>query len=226
MAALFAAAAIGAAAITPIGCGAGDVDSFFTNDPDYGLTTSNGSGSTSAATSTSGPGGTGGNGVGGMGATSSGVGGNPSSSTAGVGGSGGAPIEVTVACGGGQTCPVTADSACCWHEDSNDGQCVQGPPDMNGCDTSFQGNETLITCQSDKDCATGLCCGDRDNGSNGTYYSEVSCQAACPDITLCDTLGEMAPDCPVITTMGGQMIQTVCEQSGLLPTGFLVCGNP
>jgi hypothetical protein len=43
---------------------------------------------------------------------------------------------------------------------------------------------------------------------------------------MCDTLGEMAPDCPMILTMGGQMVQSVCEQSALLPNGYLVCGTP
>jgi hypothetical protein len=32
--------------------------------------------------------------------------------------------------------------------------------------------------------------------------------------------------CPLIPIGGGQTIQSVCEDSALLPDGYLICGNP
>ena len=129
----------------------------------------------------------------------------------------------------GQTeCKVENQSACCWDNfqlnGPPQGECVQGSPENDGCDTEYDGMgngaETRIECQLPSHCKDGeFCCGDRvllDAGS--AYYATTSCQASCdePDRILCDPLA--ASDlCP---------LGTFCVESQLLPPGYFICSNP
>jgi hypothetical protein len=153
-----------------------------------------------------------------------GASGSTSSSTTGSGGAGGGGGP-EVDCGGVKTCSVAGDKACCWNTDKTIGTCVEGPPNANGCDVSAAGGEALIKCQSALQCPGAQCCGTRATGDNGTYYTQLACAPTCADITLCDTLGEMAPDCP-IKMISGEPTQTVCKVSVLLPAGYLACSTP
>lgn len=241
VAALSLVSALGLAGFLPIGCGTGPADGLFEEEGPPGTGATGGDGGKGGASgSTTGTGGAGGIGVGGSGQSSSSSG-NPSSSSStsggggmgsggmgsggmgGDGGAGGQPMAGSVPCVNNMMCSLANGGACCWWEQDDSGSCVQAG---GSCDTSNNGGRTRIECQTAAQCGAGeKCCGDRDNGNFGTYYTELTCQADCNDITLCDTEGAMGPDCPVINCQGQQQ-QSVCEQSGLLPPGFLVCGCP
>lgn len=203
------AVAVAAAA----GCGVSDVtEGMFSGGDDPGgsggsatttttTTTTTGTVNPTTTTTTSGggQGGAGGGGTGGMG---------------GSGGAGGSPVVMTLACGNAGDCSVPPSSACCWHNlqgtDQDTGMCIQGPPDQLTCNTSGDfngGRRTRIECQLPSDCAGGMvCC-----GNYVGYYSDVTCQAQCSSVTLCDPAN---PVCPGNLT---------CQQSGSLPPGYFVC---
>ena len=241
-AALFLASSIAASALLPIGCSTGEADSLFSEGPPN---------SADATGSASGAGGSGGIGLGGSGpgSTSSGdPSGSTSSTSGGMGGSGmggmgmggmgmggmgmggmgmggGGPTG-EVLCDNNMTCPTANQGACCWFNDADSGECVQGPPDQATCNQGQQGGHTRIECQSEAQCGAGeLCCGDRANGNFGPYYYQVTCQADCQDVTLCATQGAGAGECPKVNCQG-QQVQGQCNPSQLLPPGYLVCGCP
>ena len=109
---------------------------------------------------------------------------------------------------------------------------MNATPDNDGCKTYDQGQgngrQTRIECQTSAACGGGqICCGVRvQNNNSPTYYSDVTCQAACtwPNLQLCQPNNPNAP-CPTITTPQGT-VQLKCQQSGLLPDGYWVCGTP
>jgi hypothetical protein len=138
------------------------------------------------------------------------------------GGSGedsGAPLG-EVSCGEGTTCPTAGGDACCWNRFAQQGACVTSP---NGCDTSANGAQSsFIQCQTDADCAVGVCCGERLAGAMGNYYAKVTCEAQCGVYKMCDDFGEMGPDCPLVDTDAGPL-QTSCKIANLLPPGYFAC---
>jgi hypothetical protein len=161
-------------------------------------------------------GGMGGMGMGGMGMGGMGMG--------GMGMGGGGPTG-EVLCDNNMTCPTANQGACCWFNDADSGECVQGPPDQATCNQGQQGGHTRIECQSEAQCGAGeLCCGDRAGGDFGTYYWQVTCQDQCNDVTLCPVPGP-DPNCPMVNCQG-QTVQAECNPSQLLPNGFFVCGCP
>jgi hypothetical protein len=102
---------------------------------------------------------------------------------------------------------------------------VEAPLDADMCDEA--NGEARIECQTSEQCPIGtVCCGDRE-AQPVSHYVTARCEPICeyPDVVFCDTLGEEDPDCPVVT-MSGSMVQLVCENSNLLPAGYLVCGTP
>lgn len=213
--------------IIQAGCSTGEADSLFNN----GGSQFNGSGSSGNASSSSSSSGGGFIGAGGgtsssSSSSSSSTSGGGSQGAGGAGTGGGGPVDLVVPCGN-TTCSIENQSACCWTDDTAIGVCVQGPPDADNCDQSAQGAQsTRIECQVAAQCGAGMiCCGDRTNSPNGTFYHQVTCQAACQDITMCKTLGATDAECPTQQTGQGP-IQLVCKQSGLLPTGYYVCGFP
>lgn len=231
-AALVLASSLAASALLPIGCSTGEADSLFdTGTPGSteptGSTTGTGgsggkggSGSTSSGTGGSGMGGMGGSGMGGMG--NGGMGG---SGMGGMGGMGGGGPTGEILCANNMTCPTANQGACCWFEQDDTGDCVDGPPDQAVCNQGQQGGHTRIECQSDADCTGGqLCCGDRASGSFGTYYWQVVCKDQCDDVTMCPVPGP-DPNCPMVNCQGNQ-VQGECNPSQLLPNGYYVCGCP
>jgi hypothetical protein len=89
----------------------------------------------------------------------------------------------------------------------------------------IQGGETMITCAGPDDCDAGqVCCADREFFQNQTFYITLACHSSCdwPDVTMCDP-GDPNFPCPVVQTMMGP-VQTVCQQSQILPSGYFVCG--
>jgi hypothetical protein len=180
-------------------------------------TSSTSASSTSASTSTS--------------ATSTSASTTTSSSTSSSSTGGGGD---TIPCGD-NACPYGGESACCWDVfDVNDGPqlfCVDAPPQTDGCITQAgnnQGFQTRIECHTSAQCPQGeVCCGNRIFlGGNNAYYDEVVCRSSCdwPDVPICEANTPNYP-CPVAQTNNGP-VQTVCQESGLLPDGFWVCGNP
>ena len=168
--------------------------------------------------------------------SSSGTGGS-----AGVGGmgQGGEPPMATLECGN-QLCPVAGDNACCFDRYQIYGQpqaeCVMGPVASDGCTTSMPGEngpggfETRIECQVPEHCPGQICCGQREAfqqmGQTYGYYESVTCVNECsyPNIVLCATPG-LEMGCPMLPSQNGP-VQSVCQQSSLLPTGYYVCGYP
>lgn len=135
---------------------------------------------------------------------------------------------------GGQQCQSDTQ-ACCWDEHGTGGpkeygKCVATPVTMDQCnnDLSIEGAQSIIECQSPSHCTGGqICCGNRVVIQQQAYYYDVvACVDSCdyPDLVLCDGIGEDAP-CPVVLS-AGQMVQTQCEPSTLLPPGYFVCGVP
>ncbi|MRG91232.1 hypothetical protein [Polyangium spumosum] len=147
-----------------------------------------------------------------------------SSSSAQSSSSGMMPPPVMVACGA-VTCPVENEGACCWHDAQSQGECVNGPENNDGCNTSSSGRETRIECQLPQDCPAGtVCCADLNQSQGGNWYSLTRCADTCtygPQRVVCDP---QAPDsdCPVVQTQNGP-VQTNCEPSTILPDGYQIC---
>jgi hypothetical protein len=134
-----------------------------------------------------------------------------------------------LACGD-TSCPVGGQNACCFDNykvnPAPQAECVSGPVENDNCFTGQGQFETRIECQLPEHCPAGtVCCGDLNSTQNGNWYSIVRCVAQCPypgEITLCDPA---SPQCPVVMTQNGQ-VQTVCQQSSILPDGYSVCRVP
>jgi len=215
-------------------CGTDTTDVFGSGEQGSGA--SGGSGQGGAGQGGAGQGGTAGAGGAGQGGAGQGGAGQGGQGGAGQGGAGqsssssssGPPPPVMISCGD-TMCPIGGEAACCWDEYGQNGdpqgECVSGPPDADNCTTDFSGKETRIECQLPDNCPAGMvCCADINTGG-GNWYSNVRCTDTCPypgEITVCDPA---APNCPVVQT-GGGMVQTVCEQSGILPTGYFICRTP
>ncbi len=143
----------------------------------------------------------------------------------------GSGMMMTLDCGGNLTCPSGGVDACCWDNfDGNNGagKCVSGPPENDGCNTSFNGRQTRIECQRTSDCGTNeLCCAHRVQTQQGTFYEELTCETSCnfPDIQVCESLQD-SMNCPLLPIGGGQTVQGECQQSELLPPGYVICGYP
>lgn len=56
----------------------------------------------------------------------------------------------------------------------------------------------------------------------GLDYAKTTCEPPCGAYKLCDDLGEMGPDCPIVEN-NGQQVQTTCKIAGLLPPGYFAC---
>lgn len=240
------ATALTAAALTPVACTTGVAEDLFASSGDNGGNGGGAPGSSSAtggvptsassstddAVSSSSGGGAepqssasaGGDGAGGNGTGGNGAGGDTTSSS----GSGPAPIMIDC---NGISCPADATNACCWHNQGDTSECVQGPADADNCNTSAQqgGYATRIECQIPEHCPAGtVCCGNRVQGQQGTFYESLTCQETCPspDIVICGNQGEEGPVCPYVVPMNSPPYQSVCKTSMLLPVGFFVCGQP
>lgn len=239
------ATALATAALTPVACTTGVAEDLFAssgdNGGDGGSTPSSSKSSatggvpTSASSSTDdgvGPGGGGQGGAepqssasaGGNGAGGDGAGGDTTSSSS----SGPAPIMIDC---NGISCPADATNACCWHNQGDTSECVQGPADADNCNTAAQqgGFATRIECQLPEHCPEGtVCCGNRVPTQQGTYYESLTCQETCPspDIVICGNEGEEGPVCPYVVPTNAPPYQSLCKTSMLLPPGFLVCGQP
>jgi hypothetical protein len=139
----------------------------------------------------------------------------------------------TLDCGDGLTCPQAPDSACCWDQSfgggSSNGTCVTGPPDTSTCNTDpvNGGFDTRIECQLPSHCDPGMiCCGNIESPAGFQYYPDVSCHSQCDwpgNRVICDPQN---PVCPVVTTGSGNTVQTVCQQSQILPAGYHICTLP
>lgn len=117
----------------------------------------------------------------------------------------GEPAGVFVACDDGP-CDVSNGNVCCLGTLGS--SCVPG----NQCG----GFDTPVSCDDPFDCDGGkVCCGHTDVSA---FYEEIRCESNCewPDRTLCAPNG---PPCEPIN--GGT--ETQCEQSSVLPDGYLVC---
>ncbi len=225
-----------------LGCGS-DADLFFGSGVDGSTaTTSSGSGAatgTSASTSSSGTSSTTSSGNGGSGPGAGGPGGSTSStssissSSASSSSSSGDPLSLPC---DGQQCNFGGDSACCWDQYQQHGQpqaqCVNGPVSNDSCATlqiDNAGLETRIECAGPAYCPGQLCCARRKffqaNYQTMSVYDQLTCESQCkyPDIVVCDAQTQ-CPDLP--GENGGPPIKSVCQQSQLLPTGYLVCGYP
>jgi hypothetical protein len=202
------------------------------------------SGTTTSATTASGnpastTTGTNAAGGGGSGAGSGGAGGlATSTSTATTTGTTGAATTATTTTGSGMTvevpcgnaglCNATPDSSCCWTGlggGCGTGECVQGAPGADGCNTQGgPGASVRILCSLPSDCGGLICCGSRYNVGGSLYYSQIDCEAQCggSNVTLCDVNN---PICPMFDTANGPMMG-VCQPSTILPAGYYVCNAP
>lgn len=238
-----ACAALSAALLVGVGCGAGD-DLFSGGDAlegtgagssSSGPTSSSSSSSSSSESSSS-------SSVSSSSSTSAAGGASPTTTTTGGGGPGGSgtggePPGDFLDCGN-TTCPLQQGSACCWDEHGQHGEpqaeCVTGSFTEDDCLTAVEGDmfgfETRIECQVPDHCATGICCANRRQSQTvGSLYISVACSDECDifegGIQLCDNPGDTA-GCPLLPTQNGGDVQSVCGQSQLLPTGYFVCGYP
>ncbi len=233
--------------LAAVGCGGlGNTDQFFASAGSGGqggsaqVSTSSTSGHTATASSgdassaggaTAGTGGAGGSG--GDPSTSSSASSSSSQSSSSTSVGGGSP---TLSCDD-LTCPHGGLQACCWDnygiQDSPQAQCVNGIAANDGCFTDTDEGQTRIECQDGSQCGGLICCGHRntyvspdDHSDQRTYYDTVSCQATCdyPNTVLCPAGQDDAP-CPMIKNSQGQMVQTHCQQSQLLPDDYWVCAT-
>lgn len=216
--------ALAVAVVAAVGCGVSDAtEGMFASSGDPGgsggattTTSTNTSTSTGTVNPTTSGGGQGQGGTGGAGTGGSGTG--------GAGGTGGGPITgITLACHNAGDCLVPPSSACCWYngpQNQDTGTCIQGPPDQATCNTSPnfpEGYRTRIECQLPSHCPQGtVCCG---NFVQGQYYADVTCQADCNSVTLCD--GTYPDPAANPACQPGEM----CQQSGSLPQGYFICRN-
>ena len=212
-----------AAAMVMVGCSVSDfTEKMFSDGSDPSGPGGTGGGTGSSTTTTSSTSSAETSSSSGGGAGQGGAGTTTTTTTTGVGGggAGGSGTTNSIDCGYGLTCPQEPNSACCWYAFQEDGECIQGPPSPQTCNTSTQndGYHTRIECQLPEHCPGGqVCCGNREpTGQGSNYYTEITCEAFCalPDIVMCDPTN---PDCP---------IGTACKPSGSLPEGFSVCSPP
>ena len=221
------------------GCGA-EIDDLYGRS-DSGDGAGNGTGAASSSPTTGG----------GPGNTSSNVGGAPSSNNSSSTNSSNSnnSSTTTSSMGGMATTNVTSTNSTTGPDPSSSQQTTSGPPDAifvhcgeSLCDVS-DGNVCCIggglgasciaedqcpfddvaaACDDPFDCDGGeVCCGFVDNSS---YYEEIRCASDCnwPDRTLCLPGG---PPCEQIFS-GGMLQDAVCDQSSILPDGYLVCKLP
>lgn len=122
--------------------------------------------------------------------------------------------------GGAPQCEIVGDGSCCWNKQGNGFECVDSAGE---CPVGFTNELVSIQCQTNEDCGPNLiCCAHREYVSGQAPYDRTSCEDSCqyPNLYLCDI---QADECPEYNN-GGQIIQSVCKQSTLLPAGYYVCG--
>lgn len=121
----------------------------------------------------------------------------------------------TVACGI-QSCAID-QGGCCYNNGIHLGNCsVSG---------NCFGNDTQILCAQQSDCPGQICCGQR-NGPNDPY-DQLSCVDDCQlnSLYVCNIANGNA-DCPAYDFGGGNIVQSICSDSTLLPDGYSVCKLP
>jgi hypothetical protein len=129
----------------------------------------------------------------------------------------------TIQCGN-SSCPAGGNNACCidarFTENPPYEECVDAPFDADGCNTQEDstGDETRAECMDSSNCpGSQICCGTLYFiGGNGPQtYEVMECKDACEvdDVQMCDP------------SVLGECQAGVCDQSGILPTGWHYCNT-